>query len=392
MTTPLSQSTRPHVAQVVLWLGRGGLESMAVQLAIDLAKRGFPSSLIALDEGGEREDVLRAAGVEYHIVGRRSFRTLGYHADIRRLLRRAGVDVLHTHNLSPLLRILPGATLAGVRRIVHTEHGPAYMDDRVKLRRMLRLTSRFVSRFVLVGNRLRPYYTERVGIPADRMSVIPNGIDVDRFLPAPPSLEARAALGLPAGFVIGSAGRLTWEKNFTLLLQGVHVARQRGVNVHLALMGDGEQRAELEALAGSLGIRDAVTFLGWRTDTDRILPLLDAYVVSSATEGLPLAVLEAMASGIPIVSTPVGEMPLLLADGSAGEIYAPDPDALADVLARTAMDSARRARQGQAARLLATRHYSAATMVDAYVGAYAAPTSSTRRHAREPVGPPALER
>ena len=392
MTSAVPPKTRPHVAQVVLWLGRGGLESMAVHLAINLAKRGFPSSVIALDEGGEHEDMLRAAGVDYHIVGRKSFRTLRYHTDMRALLRRTGIDVLHTHNLSPLLRVLPGAKLAGVRRIVHTEHGPAYMDDRRDLRRMLRLASRFVGRFVLVGNRLRPYYTDRVGIPSDQMTVIPNGIDIERFVPDTPAAEARAALGLPAGFLIGSAGRLTWEKNFTLLLQGVHSARQRGVGVHLALMGDGTQRSELEALASSLGIRDAVTFLGWRTDTDRILPLLDAYVVSSASEGLPLAVLEAMACAIPVLSTPVGEMPVLLGDGAAGELYAPDPDALATLLVRTARNEMERRQRGQAARALAARQYSAAAMVDAYVGAYVVPPGSTRLQAGEPVGPPALER
>jgi glycosyltransferase involved in cell wall biosynthesis len=266
------------------------------------------------------------------------------------------------------------------------------MDDRRDLRRALRVASRFVDRFVLVGNRLRPYYTDRVRIPSGRMSVIPNGIDVDRFVPGAPAAAARAALGLPTGFLIGSAGRLTWEKNFTLLLRGVHAARRRGVNVCLALMGDGTQRAELGALADSLGIRDAVTFLGWRTDTDRILPLLDAYVVSSATEGLPLAVLEAMACAIPILSTPVGEMPLLLGDGNIGELYAPDPEALADVLVRTATQDEQRRQRGRAARVLATRQYSAAAMVDAYVGAYVLPPDPARLDAREPVGPPALER
>ena len=391
MISTVSGGARPHIAQVVLWLGRGGLESMAIDLASNLAKRGFPSSVIALDEGGRHEDLPRMAGVDYHIVGRRSFRTLRYHADMRALLRRARVDVLHTHNLSPLVRVLPGAKLAGVKRIVHTEHGPAYMDDRLDLRRLLRLASHFVGRFVLVGNRLRPYYTERVGIPSDRMSVIPNGIDIERFVPGTPTADARAALGLPPGFVIGSAGRLTWEKNFTLLLRGVHAARRRGVDVHLALMGEGTQRAELEALAQSLGIRDSVTFLGWRTDTDHIFPLLDAYVVSSASEGLPLAVLEAMACGIPIVSTPVGELPLLLGDGTIGELYEPEPEALADALVRTATNREQREQRGRAARAVATRRYSASAMVDAYVGAYVTPPNVTRMHAREPVGASPLE-
>ena len=392
MTEARSAAPLPHVTQVLLCLGRGGLESLAVQLAVGLKRRGYGSSVIALDEGGELEATLANANVPYHIFGRRSFRTVRYHRDMFRLLRRIAPDVLHTHNVSPLIRALPAAKLAGVQRMVHTEHGTGYMDERPSVHRMVRVASLFVDEFVLVGNRLIPYYRDRIGVRTHHLRVVFNGVDVERFQPMSDVPSARARAGLPPGLLIGSAGRFTWEKNFGLLLRGVAAARESGVDVKLVLLGDGAQRAELESLVDTLGIRSAVSFIGWRADTETLLPLLDLYVVSSATEGLPLAVLEAMACGIPVASTSVGELPALLGDGTCGTLYpAGDVNALATIIADANANPARRARQGAMARALVIREYSIGRMLERYIASYHRGSPGKALLAPPAIGPHAVE-
>ena len=362
-------TSRPHIVQVVLALGRGGLESMATQLAIALHRRGYHSSVIALDEGGEQEDALRDAGVPYHIFGG-SFRSPAYHRRMIGLLRAVQPTVLHTHNLAPLLRIVLAGKVARVGRYVHTEHSTNYMDERSDYHRMLGWLSWFTDAFVLVGQQLTPFYTDRVRVPRKKLSVIPNGIDLDRFQPMRDRPRARQALGIGDGFIVGSAGRLAPEKNYGFLIRGIAQARLIDPRVRLALVGDGAERASLEQLAQELGVADAVSFLGWHRDVAHLLPAFDLFAISSLGEGLPLAVLEAMACGIPVISTPVGEMPSVLAGGRAGRLFDHGNDQdLGRLIAELATSNVAE-QMGHAARALVEERYSSDRMVERYVALY----------------------
>ncbi|CAA9488616.1 MAG: hypothetical protein AVDCRST_MAG38-2489, partial [uncultured Solirubrobacteraceae bacterium] len=324
--------------------------------------------------GGELEATLERAGIEAHTIGGGSYRDPRTHRRIASLIDRHEPRAVHTHHFAGLASGVAAATLKRVPRVVHTEHAYQYLDERPALRRPLRWMSRFVDAFVLVGASMRGYYVEGVGVAAERVSVIVNGVDTARYREAADRAAARRAAGLPAGTLIGSAGRFATVKNFPMLLDAVALVRRTRPDVRLVLAGDGADRPALEEQARALGYGDAVHFLGWRSDTADVLRCLDVFALTSWTEGLPLVILEAMACGVPVVSTTVGDIPLILESGKTGHLVPPgDAAALADALAALVDDDVLRRRVGAAGQAFVRAEYSQHTMVERYLAAYGIP-------------------
>jgi glycosyltransferase involved in cell wall biosynthesis len=364
------------VVQVLLNLGHGGMEAMAVSLAAGLDRARYRSVVIALDAGGEYEAVLRDAGVEAHVLEGRRLWSPGFHLELARLLRRLQADVVHTHHFSPLLHSLPAARLAGVRRRVHTEHSYQYLESRADYRRALRLMGKSAHAFVLVAQSMHAYYRDTVRLEPKRLRIIPNGVDTGVFAPSPKDVAARRGmLGVAAdAYVVGTAGRFFAEKDYGTLLRGFAAFAARNPGAHLAMIGDGPERPALEALAQGFGerISPRIHFLGWRTDLVDLLPLLDAFVLSSKSEALPLVALESLACGVPIVVTPVGDLPDVVADNGsrAGTLFpVGDAAALADALAELANPDMRAA-LGKRGRARVLQRYSQDAMVRSYTHAY----------------------
>ncbi len=363
---------RMTVVQVVLNLGHGGMEATAVNLAQGLDPERFRAVIVALDAGGEHEDTLRQSGIEYHVLGGRRFWQPGFHWGLARLLRTVNAAVVHTHHFASLVHTVPAVRLARVRRVIHTEHSYQYLEPRPDYRRVLRWLSAASDVFVVVGHALQPYYRDAVRVAARRLRVIPNGIDTERYRPAPDAAARRHALGLPAAaLLVGTAGRFFPEKDYATLLRGLAAACEARAGLHLLLLGDGPERPALESLAAQLGLGDRVSFLGWRTDLPRLLPLLDVFVLSSRSEALPLVALEALACAVPVVATPVGEVPEVVTDGETGVLFpVGDAAALGRVLTHLADASARRLALGRAGRARVIERYSQQAMVHGYVRAY----------------------
>jgi len=369
------------VVQVILNLGHGGMEAMAVSLAQGLDRERFRSVVVALDAGGEYEAVLRDSGVESHVLPGRRLWSPGFHWDLAALLRRLNADVVHTHHFSPLLHSLPAMHLARVARRVHTEHSYQYLEPRRDCRRVLRVMGAMTHAFVLVAKSMEAFYREQVRVGETRLRIIPNGVDTDLYRPlnGKASKERverrRQQIGVPAeAYLIGTAGRFFPEKDYGTLLRGFAAFAANAPHAHLAMIGDGPERRSLEALATSCGegIAARIHFLGWRTDLPDVLPLLDTFALSSRSEGLPLVALEALACGVPLVVTPVGDLPEVVADraAQAGLLFPIGDHAalahalreLGDVNARTAL--------AEAGRALVLQRYSRAAMVDSYTRAY----------------------
>jgi glycosyltransferase involved in cell wall biosynthesis len=280
--------------------------------------------------------------------------------------------VIHTHGFAPLLHTLPARFIGGVSRVVHTEHSFEYLEPRPSLRRALKWMSRTTGVFALCGERMLSYYKTSVGISTKRLQVIPNGIDADKYRPAENRASVRAELGIPAdAFAVGSAGRLAPEKNYELLLTAASRVRHTGVPVHVVLFGEGEERAALEQLALQLGIRNNVSFAGWRTDLHRLLPALDVFALTSVSEGLPLALLEAMACALPIVSTAVGDIPVAVEHDHAGYLVPNgDADGVAARLSQLSHEPGRRRSLGTHGRQVVLDRYSRSSMLSRYLIAY----------------------
>jgi glycosyltransferase involved in cell wall biosynthesis len=345
---------------------------MAVDLAIDVKRAGLRSRVIALDAGGLLETRLRDAGVEFDVLNGRRFRNAGFHLSLAEKFRGMSAVVIHTHGFAPLLHTLPARHIAGVSRVVHTEHSFEYLEARPSLRRALRWMSRTTSVFALCGERMRPFYETSIGVSHKRLQIIPNGVDVDKFKPATDRAMLRAELGVPANaFVVGGAGRLAPEKNFGLLITAAGLSRDAGVPMHVVLFGDGEENAALAQLASRLGIQHAVSFAGWRTDLNHVLPALDVFALTSVSEGLPLALLEAMACALPIVSTAVGDIPIVVQHEHTGYLVSNgDANALSSRLMQLANVPGHGHLLGQRGRQVVVDRYSRSSMVNSYLTAY----------------------
>jgi glycosyltransferase involved in cell wall biosynthesis len=210
-------------------------------------------------------------------------------------------------------------------------------------------------------------------VSADKIVVIPNAAKTDaNASPVPRSVLARED-GTP---VVLTVARLDGQKGIHHLLDAVSAVP----NASFAIAGDGPNRAALEAYAASVGVSDRVRFLGHRQDVPSLLAAADLFVLPSLYEGLPLSVLEAMASGVPVIATGIGGTDEVVRDGETGTLVPPaDPAALAAAIVRTLGDRERASRLALAARALVAREYSVASMVRSVSQLYDALLARSRR-------------
>jgi glycosyltransferase involved in cell wall biosynthesis len=286
---------------------------------------------------------------------------------LREECERAPRAIVHVHDY----KSASYAWLAARRRrvpLVSTLHG--WIETSAGLRLYKRIELRLLRDFdaLVVVAQAQRAVLQQAGVRDDRIHSIPNGIDTRRFSPqAPAATRAEFALGAST-FVFGCVARLAPEKNVAALLDAFAALRGEGADIALLLVGDGPQRAALAERAVDAGVDDVVRFAGAVADTSRIYPLLDAFVLPSLTEGMPLAVLEAMACERPIVATSVGEVPILLHGTDRAMVVRPGD--VAELLhAMRATFAAGRGRDA-AARARVERAYSIDRAADAYATLY----------------------
>jgi len=207
-----------------------------------------------------------------------------------------------------------------------------------------------------------------LGVPRARVTVIPNGVDVERFAAAEADASVRRENGTP---VVGSVGCLAARKDYPTLLAALALLDGRGRSFRAVIVGEGKERVALERQVEQLGLAERVRFLGERPDVERLLPGMDVFVLSSREEGIPNALLEAMAAARPAVATAVGGTPEVMQDGQTGWLVPPrDPAALARALETVLADPAEAARRGAAAQRYARERLSIQSMVERHQGFY----------------------
>ncbi|MGN8199916.1 glycosyltransferase [Salinisphaera sp. RV14] len=368
------QSQRPRVVHVIDRLGVGGMESVA--LAVIAATRDrYAHHIIGLRDRGELAARAEALGVTVDSIDKQPGKDPAAYLRLYRRLRALAPDIVHSYNIGAIDAAVP-ARLAGCRYIVHAEHGRDAADpngSNARYRWLRRLLAPAISRFVPVSADLAGWLARDVRIPRSKIVLIRNGIDTERFAPG----EAAVVPGLPAieagTRVIGTVGRLDPVKGFDHLLDAVAVltARSGMPPLHLVIVGDGPEKERLAGRVRELGLDGRVTLAGQRDDADAWFKHFDVYVCASIAEGIALTVLEAMASGLPVVATAVGGNPELVADGETGLLVpARRPEAMASALARVLSAPERAQAMGQAARRRVQAEFSVASMVAGYCSLY----------------------
>jgi glycosyltransferase involved in cell wall biosynthesis len=322
-------------------------------------------SICGLGGGQTLATRLRASGVATHSMDRRPGLRPWLIARFTRLFRRERVTAVLTHHLGQLLYAGPAARLAGAR-LVHVEH-EYYSLLPPREQTLLRATARLAERVVAVSEEIAAFLVERVGLPRTKVTVIPNGVDVDRFSPAASSTTGDP--GLPSGSpLIGTVGRLDPVKDHVTMLRAFLAVRDAVPSARLVIVGDGVSRPEIEACIRQHGLEECVSLLGERADIPALLARLDVFVLSSVHEGLPLALLEAMACARPVVTTDVGAAGAVVRRANAGIVVPPgDVGALAAGMLSMLRDAPQARRLGAMGRVAVEQHHDLAATVDAYL-------------------------
>lgn len=321
-------------------VGRAGAEMQMVRLAIELKRLGHEVSVLSILTPEDFGDELRAAGIPLvNLTGGPPYPN-GARVPKVRVLRGVvpAVRTLRSRRTQALICFVHEATLfgrvvgrlAGVPVIIGSERdmwreGP--IDTRIS-----RWTQRLLDATVVNSSAIADDLVRRRIVPRERVVVIPNGIDADAFASAPEHrAQARDELAVGDDFVWLAVGRLTLQKDYPNLLDAVRTVADKRPGVRLLIAGSGTLRPELEQRCASLGIDDRVVFLGERRDVARLLAAADGLVMSSESEGMPNAVMEAFAAGVPVVATAVGGVPELVVPGTTGVLVPPaDPNGLAE--------------------------------------------------------------
>ena len=344
-----------------LTLGGSAENTVATMVALDAA--GYPGPLavgVAESDAGSVDDARRrgvrlldvpALGRE---VGARDLTALVH---LWRLMRARRPAIVHTHTSKAGFVGRLAARLAGVPAIIHQPHGHIfygyYGAGRTAFYVALeRLAARWTDRLVTLTERGTDEHLARgVGRRAQYRAV-PSGVPTAALRAAAPSrAAARARLGLPAAaFVVAGVGRLVPIKGFDLLVDALPALVARVPSAHVLLIGDGEERAALEARAAALGVGERLRITGAVGDVSGLLPAADVLAAPSRNEGMGRVLVEAMAIGLPVVGTMVGGIPDVILDGECGRLVPPDDAAaLAVALADLGGDAALRAKLGAAA-------------------------------------------
>ncbi len=282
------------------------------------------------------------------------------------LIRRGRYDLVHTHTSKAGFLGRWAAWAAGVPAILHSSHGTileGYFSPAVTwlFATLERLTARISSAIIcLTQLEISQYLRARVGSRSQYTHVY-NGIDLERFRPrssARQSARNRLACGRDT-VVYMTVGRLVPVKGYDDLLQAFRTVVERVPQSKLFIIGEGERRARLERQACTLGLEEAVEFLGWREDVDDLLDACDVFVLSSLNEGLGLVVVEAMAKKLPVVATRVGGVPEVVVEGRTGVLVKPSsPNDMAEAMVELGSSPELRSAFGSAGRRRAEKYFS----------------------------------
>ncbi len=373
-----STDPRPCIAHVVYRFDVGGLENGVVNLVNHLPSDSYRHAIVAMTEVTDFRERIRRDDVQFFSLHKGPGHGFRLYPRLFKLFRDLAPAIVHTRNLAALEASVP-AWLAGVPARVHGEHGRDVGDldgSNRRYQRVRRLYSPFVSRYVALSKDLADYLRGPVGIAPARVTQIYNGVDTSRFAPAPGGRIPLAGCPFTSSdlWFVGTVGRMKEVKDQVTLAEAFVAAVRRhpaGARMRLVMAGNGPLRDRVEGVLASAGLRHQAWLPGERSDVPDILRGLNCFVLPSLAEGVSNTILEAMASGIPIVATRVGGNPELIDDGLTGRLVPPaDAATMATAILGYFDDPTTGRRHGRAARQVAVRRFSLERMVKDYLSLY----------------------
>jgi sugar transferase (PEP-CTERM/EpsH1 system associated) len=374
-----AQRQPPLVVQLIHRLAVGGLENGLVNLINYTPEERYRHAIVCLTDYSDFRQRIRRADVPVIALQKHAGQDFGLYTRLWRVLRHLRPDIVHTRNL-PALECLAVAALARVPGRIHGEHGRDMYDldgSNFKYNLLRKAMRPLVHRYIAVSTDLAAWLVHTVGVRSARVTQLHNGVDLQRFHPrtgAGPSLGPEG-FAPPGTLVLGTIGRMETVKDqptlvraFLHLLAAEPEARKR---VRVVMIGDGPLRGESQKLLRAADAEHLAWLPGERTDIPEMMRALDLFVLPSLREGISNTILEAMASGLPVVATRVGGNPELVVEGETGMLVPPlDPVALAAAIRRYLVDGDLLTRHGQAGRRKAEGRFSIEAMVNGYLNVY----------------------
>jgi glycosyltransferase involved in cell wall biosynthesis len=350
--------------------GPGGAESVVARLATSLDAARYRSVTCLFRDGWLRHRCERA-GVETQILPLKRRFDRRWLRSFARLVREREVSLIHAHEFGANTYGALAARMLGIP-LIATVHGRSYYADRADRRWAYRVISHLAT-MVAVSEDVKRFLVEVTGAAAQRIRVVRNGIGVAAPVSRDQLRVQRSALGLaPTERVVGVVGSLYGVKGHRYLLEAGPRILATAPSTKFVIVGRGELEPELRAHATRLGLQDRVHFLGFREDARELLPMFDVFALPSLSEGLSIALLEAMAAGCPVVATNVGGNSELVSDGETGLLVpAADAPSLASAIGRLLNDEVEARRLGDNARCRVTVRFAAERMVGEYQAIYA---------------------
>ena len=371
------------IMQVTYSLDFGGAEKVAIDLASGVNKNEFQTSICGLDYGGKYIPLLDELGIPWYSFNRKGALDYKLWLSLYRLFKRERIVIIQTHHVVQLFNAIIPALLNGVK-IIHTEHEYQSFLNNPKDFYTLKILCRMCHAFVTVGHNVTEFFEKKKILPKGRIITIPNGVELNACTSANTNYSRREFGFTENHLIIGITARLEWRKDHKTLLQAFAHVVKKVPRVRLLIIGDGCLKDELNVFAKGLGIDSAVYFTGARGDVNKLLSILDVFVLCSVHEGLPVALLEAMAAGKPVVCTAVGEIPKVIVHGTTGLLLPPsDPKALASALLFMLENDSERIRLGRNAKESVRQSFSLEAMLGRYETLYRTALSGSRKISSE---------
>jgi glycosyltransferase involved in cell wall biosynthesis len=354
----------PRIAHVINSIGLGGVPEAAYQLLRVLPRARYDTRLCVLkpltdDQESRVPRLARFRELDVPVAFQEPHEhKLGTVSALAGWIRREQIEVLHTHSYKPNLYARLAGTLCkdtGLKIVAHYHNSYEAnwkRDDTLELDRLLAARS---DRIVACSRSVKQHLVEWLGIEAERIRVIGNGVELERFAPSVARHEARRALGFPADAkIVALVGRISEQKGQEELIRAAQSVRLTVPEALFLIVGapdQPERAAGLAALVGELGLRDAVRFCGFVTDMPLLYAAIDVLAAPSRWEGFGLMLVEAMAAGLPIVASRVGAIPDVVAEDETALLVPPaDPPSLAAAIASLLGDPRRARRMGELGR------------------------------------------
>jgi len=353
--------------------GYHGAENMTAELIRQLAVQGVRNHLgVFRSSDRSNVDILKKTrrdvenGTVFDCRGRFDMRTV---FALRGYVRSHGIDIIHSHKYKTNLYAFL-ANLGLRKKLVSTCHN--WLGQSLAMRFYAWLDKRILRNFDMVVGVSTEIVTElKKHVPQDRIMRIGNGIDIRKYQKSGSRDEARRQLQIGSRRVIGFVGRLSPEKGIGYLLRAVHNLVKGGQDVCLLIVGDGEHAGRLKEEAQSLAIADRVIFTGNRSDTPRLYAAMDVFVLPSLQEAFPMVILEAMACGVPVVATRVGDVAEIMEHGRTGLLVDPkDATALQTAINEMLTNQDAAERMSEVARKRTEKDFSSVVMGTHYRSLY----------------------